>query len=145
MTKSDRQVDRYSLTARLHSLFQDVSRHLESASTDEKQRLLTFLEDWKKKQERRKHHRKPCSIAVTFSTKDFLSRDTIRDISPGGAFLETPEPLSVGDEITLMLSPPGSGELIDCIGRVAWTPPRGVGIEFTSTPSKELEKILTSP
>jgi len=145
MIESDRQADRSSLTVRLHHLFQDVSRHLGSASTDEKQRLLTFLENWKKKQERRKHHRKPCAVAVTFSTKDFLSRDTIRNISPGGLFLETPEPLSVGDQITLMLSPPGSGKLIDCTGRVAWTPPRGVGIEFTSTPSKELGKILASP
>jgi len=145
MKDVDQQVDRSSLTARLHNLLQDVSGYLQSASTDEKRRLLTFLENWKKKQTRRKYRRKPCAIPVTCSTKDFLSRDTITDICPGGIFLETPEPLSLGDQVTLMLSPQGSGELIDCAGQVAWTPPRGVGIRFTSAPSKALQKIIASP
>ena len=144
MTEPDRQADRSSLTSRLQNLFRDISEYLKSAPDNEKRRLLAFLEDWRKQQERRGHRRKPCSIRVTCSTRNFLSRDTIKDISVGGLFLETSESLSVGDKITLMFLRPDSKEQIDVAGQVTWTPLRGVGVQFTSAPRKELEAILAA-
>jgi uncharacterized protein (TIGR02266 family) len=63
-------------------------------------------------------------------------RDTCANLSPGGLFVETSEPLEPGRRILVELELPG-GRDVEAVGRVAWIkkglspePPRGVGVEL---------------
>jgi Tfp pilus assembly protein PilZ len=100
---------------------------------------------------RRRHPRISADFAVRISTieperdawtgRPFFraSRETCANVSRGGAFVHTAEPLTPGRRILIELElPDGSG--LEAIGRVAWTKrvlsPRerdrqaGIGVEF---------------
>lgn len=83
-------------------------------------------------------------MRVTVTTPDLFSTDTIRDISTGGAFVETPVALSAGDQITLWFSLPNREEPIMLTGEVVWSPRKGVGVKFISSLDKDLEKMIQS-
>ena len=56
-----------------------------------------------------------------------------RDISEGGIFVSTKEPLSPGTEVGVRLLLSGTGTSIEVEGRVVYNVPElGMGIEFTS-------------
>jgi len=100
---------------------------------------------------RRRHPRIQASLPVRISTieperdpwtgRPFFraSQETCANVSRGGAFVQTSEPLAPGRRILLELKLP-NGTPLEAIGRVAWTkrvmapqePNRdaGVGIEF---------------
>ena len=67
MTDSTQQSEKAGLTGRLKELLTDISPFIDNASEDQKQKLLSVLEDLRKS-DRRKHSRKPCSITVNYST-----------------------------------------------------------------------------
>ncbi len=76
---------------------------------------------------------------VTFSTT--------QNISPGGIFISTPDPLKIGSEVEMSLYFPGE-EAIKLKGIVRWTnendlPDRkcGMGIEFVNTPGSEIAQL----
>lgn len=141
MTDSTQQSDAASVKARLKDLLKDIAVFIEDATEEQQQRLLSSLEAWRAS-ERREHPRKACSMRVTFATQDLLLRDTVRNISPGGVFIETSAPLSVGQNITLWFSPPHRQDLIKIRGEIVWTPQKGIGVRFISPPSHELERII---
>lgn len=63
------------------------------------------------------------------------------NISAGGLFIETNDPLPADTDLTLRFTLPNSGEIIECKGRVAWinhpekiikpTLAPGLGVQFT--------------
>jgi two-component system chemotaxis response regulator CheY len=88
----------------------------------------------------------------TFS--DYTAGYTL-DVSVGGLFLETPNPLSLGERLKLKLSLPGKDHSIFFQGRVAWvnsplspsngTHPPGMGVEFLNIEDEhQLQKFLQS-
>jgi Tfp pilus assembly protein PilZ len=101
--------------------------------------------------ERRRHRRIAAQLPVRISTieperdpwtgRPFFraSRETCANLSRGGTFVQTAEPLSPGRRILVEIELP-SGSPIEAIGRVAWTKrvvgpqqvegEAGVGIEF---------------
>jgi len=101
--------------------------------------------------ERRRHPRVSAALAVRIATidpeqdpwtgKPFFraSTETCANVSRGGAFVHTREPLAPGRRLLLEIELPGRG-FLEAIGRVAWTKrvmtPReqdqeaGIGIEF---------------
>jgi uncharacterized protein (TIGR02266 family) len=70
------------------------------------------------------------------------------NVSTGGVFIETPEPLPVDTPLTLTFTIPGNAEPISCSGRVAWinSPhglkhqrlPPGMGIQFVGLSLEEM-------
>jgi hypothetical protein len=100
---------------------------------------------------RRRHPRIQASLPVRISTieperdpwtgRPFFraSQETCANVSRGGAFVQTSEPLAPGRRILLELKLP-NGAPLEAIGRVAWTKrvmtphesnhDAGVGIEF---------------
>lgn len=100
---------------------------------------------------RRRHPRIQASLPVRISTieperdpwtgRPFFraSQETCANVSRGGAFVQTSEPLSPGRRILVELKLP-NGAPLEAIGRVAWTKrvvtphernhDAGVGIEF---------------
>jgi Tfp pilus assembly protein PilZ len=84
-------------------------------------------------------------------------QETCANVSRGGAFVETCEPLAPGRRVLLELSLPG-GSQVETIGRIAWTKTvitpdgtdrgSGVGIEFLGGASEHfsaLEQFLGRP
>ena len=140
MTDSVRQSDKSNVTARLKALLKDITPVIDNASEEKRRELLSFLEDLQQS-ERRKHPRKHCSTPVTYATPERIFEDFSRDISPGGVFIETDVPFSVGHEITLMFASPDQEEPIKITGRIVWDAPKGIGVKFT-TPSKDLEAMI---
>ena len=100
---------------------------------------------------RRRHQRVEAALPVRISTieperdpwtgKPFFraSQETCANVSRGGAYVQTAEPLSPGRRILLELTLP-DGRPVEAIGRIAWSKrvltPRerdvqaGIGIEF---------------
>jgi len=141
MTDPGQQSDESSITVQVEKLLKDISMYIDDASEQQKRRVLAALQDLREA-ERREHSRKPCSLPVTYTTQDMLSSDTIRDISAGGAFIETSEPLSVGHQITLWFSLPDREEPVLITGEVVWTPRKGIGVKFTSPLTEDLEEMI---
>jgi Tfp pilus assembly protein PilZ len=142
MTRSAEQTDKPSVKARLKELLDDISTSIDHASEEEQRRLLSSLEELQQ-DDRRRDPRKGCSIAVTYATWRIFT-DFIKNISAGGVFIETSVPFARGENLTLMFSPPNQQEAVKITGQVVWSDPNGVGVKFTSPPSKELEEILES-
>jgi Tfp pilus assembly protein PilZ len=142
MRDSAEQSKASSVKARLKELLKEISDYVDNTSEEHQQRILIALEElWER--DRRQHPRKPCSIPVTCSTADRVMKNFIKNISAGGAFIETSVPFSPGEHITLMLSATEQEEPIKITGRIVWRVPEGIGVKF-STASKELEAVILS-
>jgi uncharacterized protein (TIGR02266 family) len=117
---------------------------------------------------RRRYRRLALALPVRVSTIDAetdpytgrpffrLSREWCGNVSRGGVFIRTPEPLAPGRRVLVEVSLP-DGTPLEATGRVAWArrvlaPPgnheeAGVGIEFlgaTTAGLAALEQLLTT-
>ena len=143
MIDSDQYLDEASVTTRLKELARGVSTLIDTAPLEQKIRLLRLLEELHRG-DRREYPRKPCSMRVTYTTQDLLGRDSVKDISVGGVHIDTKVPFPIGQQITLMLSPPDVAEEISIPGEVVWGPGQGIGVSFTQPLSKELRATIDS-
>jgi len=142
MKDSTQQAEESPVKARLTELLNEISAHIDHASEEEQQRILISLEEmWERN--RRQHPRKPCSIPVTCATEDRVIQDFVKNISAGGAFIETAVAFSPGEHITLMFSSTEQEEPIKISGRIVWRVPEGIGVKFT-TASSDLEAVILS-
>jgi Tfp pilus assembly protein PilZ len=100
--------------------------------------------DKRREEKRRRHTRKPCSLPVHYATDDETFMDYVRDISEGGAFLETTFSFfAVGEQIRMVFAPRNSKEAIKVTAEVVWCRLDGVGVKFTNT-SKNLQSMIKS-
>jgi PilZ domain len=68
-----------------------------------------------------------------------------RDVSTGGLFLNTPDPLVPGSQVELSFSVTPEGPEIECPGRVVYALPGvGMGIQFIDARG-EVEMALSRP
>jgi Tfp pilus assembly protein PilZ len=135
-------LDPTSLKAQIKQLLRDLEPLVDSASVDQQRRLLSSLRDVEA-QERRRHPRKNCSIPVTVGTWR-IYREFIKNISRGGMFIETDAPFSAGERITLTFSYANQPNPLRITARVVRRTSRGIGVEFTTLPNPDLEKIIES-
>ncbi len=149
MTDPMQQTRESSVTLRLRELVQIFSSIVDDASEDQKtrllsliqsQRFLNFLLDWGQR-DQRKHSRKSYTTAVTYATQDRAFKDFVTNISSAGVFIETGEPFSVGQEITLIFSFPYREEPIRIAGEVVHNVTEGIGVKFPS-PDSDLEEMI---
>ncbi len=96
---------------------------------DERRTLLKYLEE-KHIAGRRKYLRKTYFMDVTFATPERVSSGYIQNISSDGLFVETREPVSVGQQITLSFRLPNSDEHIKIGGQIARVSSDGIGVKF---------------
>jgi Tfp pilus assembly protein PilZ len=151
MTNSPEYGDESGVTAQLKEVIRDIATFVENAHEEHRQTLLSMLLDWRiqgllenwRHGGRRKVPRKPGSLAVRYAIQDYVFTDFIRNISPAGVFIETPEDLATGKEITLIFSSPEREEPIKIKGQIVWKIPEGVGVKF-ATASKEVEEMIES-
>ena len=96
---------------------------------DERRTLLKYLEE-KHIAGRRKYSRKTYFMEVNFATPDSASSGYIQNISSDGLFVETKEPLSVGQHIILSFRLPSSKEHIKINGEIVRISPQGIGVKL---------------
>lgn len=78
----------------------------------------------------RKHNRYDCLVGVDYDISDWTYQCYMRDISEGGAYIETEQPVKVGQRLTMSLSSPVLERTCDINGTVVRRDPKGMGVRF---------------
>ncbi|MDF1535628.1 MAG: TIGR02266 family protein [bacterium] len=95
------------------------------------------------KVENRKHPRVDVWIEVTFKSPMELVCSFMPNISKGGMFIQTSEPLALGTVLALAFQLPGQENLIRVKGKVVWNSPPGrgrkpgMGVQFNEMPEED--------
>lgn len=110
----------------------------------------------------RRHPRVPVRVPVRVSTIDpepdprtgrpcfRATREMCANLSRGGAFIRTDDPLSPGHRVLVEIHVPGC-DPIETLGRVAWSKSvlgpagrveSGVGVEFVDSAAADLEREI---
>ena len=107
-----------------------------------KRKLLTALEKWQSKfddkqqskpKDRRKYYRKPISVYAICETNNRNFRDFTKDISPGGAFIETKNSLSLDEGLFMALFHTSFETPVRTAGKIVRVDPKGVAVKFNKT------------
>lgn len=94
-------------------------------------------------QEKRKHPRSPISPAVAFqSAAGERIEATCRDISLGGAFIETASPAPFGSTVTIYMRLPGIDQEVAVKSTVRWTKTDGMGVQFGVMGARETHALM---
>ncbi len=119
-------------------IFQIISTMPEA----QKRRLLTGLEKWQSKfddkqqsktKDKRKYSRKPISIYAVCETNNRNFRGFTKDVSAGGAFIETKTNLSFGEDFFMTLVHNSFETPVRTSGKITRVDPKGVGVKFNET------------
>ena len=127
MEPSDKQSKRPSIsvvTARLFEIILDMP-------FKDRRILLKELEE-RHSQGRRKFARKPYFMPVDFATPERAFSGYIQNISSSGVLIETREPLSVGEQLTLSFMRPKTKDYVKVGGKVVRIQPEGCGVQFNT-------------
>lgn len=85
-------------------------------------------------QERRKFRRRPIIVEIDYQSDSPVIRARLADLSEGGMFVDTVNPLPPGTELKFRFRLPAGADEPPLVGlgRVAWNQAMlGMGIEFT--------------
>jgi uncharacterized protein (TIGR02266 family) len=99
--------------------------------------------------ERRRASRASVTVRIDYATVDEMFSEFTRDINEGGVFIETEKPHQAGTEVSMQFHLPGTGEVLQTIGRVVrvtnghQSVPAGMGIEFDELTPSDRGKIDT--
>jgi hypothetical protein len=114
-----------------------------SAMTEvQKRKLLIALENWQskfdeqqksKQKDKRKYYRKPVSVYAICETNNRNFRDFTKDISPGGAFIETKIDLSLDEGLFMTLFHTSLEGPVRTSGKIVRVDPKGIGVKFNTT------------
>ena len=127
-----------SITEVQARIFQIISTMPEA----QKRKLLIGLEKWQSKfddnqqfkpKDKRKHSRKPVSIYAICETNNINFRDLTKDVSVGGAFIETKTNLSFEKDIVITLFNTDFETPVRTDGKIVRIDPKGIGVKFHKT------------
>jgi hypothetical protein len=108
----------------------------------QKRKLLIALEKWQstfddkqksKPKDKRKYYRKPISVYAICETNNRNFRDFTKDISPGGAFIETKIDLSLDEGLFMTLFHTSFEGPVRTSGKIVRVDPKGIGVKFNKT------------
>ena len=85
-------------------------------------------------EEKRRHPRTPCFVAVEYVARGRANTDFARNTSRGGMFIETHWPFAIGEKLSLTFNPPEKDRSIKVSGEVVRINPKGIGVKCESTP-----------
>ena len=107
-------------------------------------RLLAFARQELGPEAMRGEIRLMADLQVKLTHQGKTRREFLADLSPGGAFIRSGEPLQPGEEVQLHARAPGSLFGVHLKGRVAWVRHTGIsgfGIEFIDDDGKQHERL----
>jgi hypothetical protein len=124
---------------------QNKKRLLEMFDRMTEEQQLIYLRHLEKLQTnwQRSHARRRCQIDVDYDTRDGSFRNTIKDISIGGAFIETQEAFVIGQEIDLYLASPINQVSCMVTATVARRDKNGIGIKFENLTRRQQGIIMS--
>lgn len=106
----------------------------------DQQRDLIKLLEWGRR-DQRKHGRKHCKRPATIAVGDNRYEGVAKNISAGGMFIETPATVSVGQEVSLILSLFSFEDPVNITGKVVRSEPLGVAVKFDDVIQNFVNKI----
>ena len=140
MIASDEQMERYRLTGRIVDLLQRMTTEdLADLVNDLEKDIVARMQI----NGDRKDLRINCLISVDYSDSDRFFKDYIQDISPGGVFIKTREPFSIGEEIMLSLALSDDENAFRIPAEVVRISEEGIGVKF-KIQSQVQEDIINS-
>ncbi len=107
---------------------------------DRKSKLLIMLSTWVEKYPR-EHQRAECLEPVYYCTSDRLYKDIFVNFSAGGLFIETHDPISLDQKISLAFSFPNNDYPFKISGSVVRVDSDGVGIKFDTDSQAQVEML----
>ena len=105
------------------------------------QRSLYKLLEHRRNSESRDYFRKKCSIMVGYLTEDGLKHDFAKNISAGGAFIETQEPFSAGQKFLMIIQAEYHEEPLLLMSEVRWISHEGIGVRFLMENEEQEERL----
>lgn len=120
--------DETRIAARLIDLICDMT-------VEQQLKLLKQL-DKKNFKGGRSDYRRSRKIAVDYKVNDAVHRDFIQDISNAGVFVETQNPPSVGEKITLTFSLANNKKSITVTGKIVRANSDGFAVAFRRNSQK---------
>ena len=130
MASSLKPFDERSATRRMSELINNLS-------IDETRVLARLLNDWQNKDQRR-HPRTACTIITEYMVDDQVHKDLIKNISLGGAFIESRYPIPPDLVISQSFFFPNFEIPIRSNSKIVWTTPNGFGVQFESLSRREV-------
>ena len=95
-------------------------------------------------EEKRKHPRKEVHPDIAFEAADGeIVEAACRDISLGGAFVETEKPAPFNSTVTIYLRLPGFEQDIKVKSTVRWTKKNGMGVQFGPMGARETHALVS--
>jgi Tfp pilus assembly protein PilZ len=93
-----------------------------STETEKRDFVLATLEGRREPGRRRRHTRIPIAVPVRYRTTDTAEyhESELREISVGGGVLRVLEPLPLGTEVIVEVTPPGGAGPMEITGRVTY-------------------------
>ena len=89
----------------------------------------------------RSHTRKSCMISIDYAVEGHNFEGFMLDISPAGAFIETSEAFTAGQQIQLAFSLPNSPGQLTITGKILWNDKLGIGLRFNEISQKQIDLI----
>ena len=89
----------------------------------------------------RGHNRKSCMLNVDYQVDKRRFEGFMLDISPAGAFIESAEPFSAGQQIDLSFSLPNCPGQLKIRGEILWKGLLGIGVKFNDPAQDQIELI----
>lgn len=87
---------------------------------------------------KRSTRRFECRVDVEYVVGDDRRTAVIRNLSLGGAYLETDDKVPYGTRVLLKFIVPTQKEAIEVGGHVRWTEPRGFGVQFDGLRARDV-------
>lgn len=84
----------------------------------------------------RKHPRRSVSVPLKYTSSDQSFKGIIQNISKGGLFIKSEQPIPVGKKLKLSIPSKKKAKLVKLGGKVVWSDSNGFGVEFEGTPEK---------
>ena len=107
----------------------------------ERNELIDKINNTDVSTDKRRHDRKDCLMITDFVTKDRLHKNFVKDISEGGAFIETHQNFDVGDKIVQSFSMFDEQILFKFTGEIVRIDKEGIGVKFTNLTQYQLDML----
>jgi len=122
MISSDKYDDHHAAKKRMSDL-------VNTLSLEEQRILARLLNNWEKR-DQRSHPRIPCTIITEYRALNRSYKDTIKNISLSGAFIESSNRFPVNLEISQRFFFPNFEIPIRSHSKIAWAASFGFGVQF---------------
>jgi len=94
-----------------------------------------------RRQELRQHDRYDCLVGVDYDISDWTYQCYLRDISEGGAYIETEQPVQVGQKLIVSVSSPVLERSCAIHATVVRRDPHGIGVRFDTLTLQQKQVI----